>query len=99
MLRDVIPSTEALISHLKLEIEKLRRQHYGSRSERKAWLLEQMREIAARQTCICPSTRGRNTGKGALLRLWERSAWPELSARPHSIGIAANRSKDTPPVG
>ncbi|MGH7015400.1 MAG: IS66 family transposase, partial [Stellaceae bacterium] len=34
--------TEALIAHLKLEIEKLRRQLYGSGSERKARLLEQM---------------------------------------------------------
>jgi len=31
-----------LIAHLKLEIEKLRRALYGSRSERKARLLEQM---------------------------------------------------------
>src|SRR6267142_433218 len=37
-----LSSTEALISYLKLEIEKLRRQLYGSRSERKARLLEQM---------------------------------------------------------
>jgi len=35
-------STEALIAHLKLEIEKLRRALYGSRSEHKARLLEQM---------------------------------------------------------
>ncbi|MEO7650577.1 MAG: IS66 family transposase [Bryobacteraceae bacterium] len=35
-------STEALIAHLKLEIEKLRRELYGSRSERKTRLLEQM---------------------------------------------------------
>ncbi len=35
-------STEALIAHFKLEIEKLRRELYGSRSERKARLLEQM---------------------------------------------------------
>src|SRR5271170_6119070 len=35
-------STEALIVHLKLEIEKLRRALYGSSSERKARLLEQM---------------------------------------------------------
>ncbi len=34
--------TEALIARLKLEIEKLRRELYGSRSERKARLLEQM---------------------------------------------------------
>ena len=37
-----LSSTEALISHLKLEIEKLRRQLYGTRSERTARLLEQM---------------------------------------------------------
>jgi transposase len=35
-------STEALIAHLKLEIEKLRRELYGGRSERKERLLEQM---------------------------------------------------------
>src|SRR5438128_11806354 len=35
-------STEVLIAHLKLESEKLRRPLYGSRSERKARLLEQM---------------------------------------------------------
>jgi hypothetical protein len=35
-------AAEALISYLKLEIEKLRRQIYGSRSERKARLMEQM---------------------------------------------------------
>ena len=37
-----LSSTEALISHYKLEIEKLRRQLYGTRSERTARLLEQM---------------------------------------------------------
>ncbi len=35
-------STDALIARLKLEIEKLRRELYGSRSERKTRLLEQM---------------------------------------------------------
>jgi transposase len=35
-------STEALIAHLKLEIEKLRRALYGGRSERTARLLAQM---------------------------------------------------------
>ena len=35
-------STEALISHLKLAIEKLRRELYGCRSERKARLLDQL---------------------------------------------------------
>jgi transposase len=37
-----VTSTEALIAHLKLAIEKLRRELYGSRSERKARLLDQM---------------------------------------------------------
>jgi hypothetical protein len=37
-----LSSSEALNAHLKLEIEKLRRALYGSRSERKARLLEQM---------------------------------------------------------
>jgi transposase len=35
-------STDALVAHLKLEIEKLRRALFGSRSERTARLLEQM---------------------------------------------------------
>ena len=37
-----LSSSEAVNAHLKLEIEKLRRELYGSRSERKARLLEQM---------------------------------------------------------
>lgn len=35
----VASNTDALIARLKLEIEKLRRELYGSRSERKARLL------------------------------------------------------------
>jgi transposase len=35
-------STDALIAHLKLQIAKLRRELYGSRSERKARLLDQL---------------------------------------------------------
>jgi transposase len=38
----VATSTNALIAHLRLEIEKLRRALYGSRSERKRRLLEQL---------------------------------------------------------
>src|SRR3954454_17852493 len=37
-----LSSSEALNAHLKLEIEKLRRELYGAGSERKARLLEQM---------------------------------------------------------
>src|ERR1043166_999361 len=35
-------STEALVAHLRLTIEKLKREIFGPRSERKARLLEQM---------------------------------------------------------
>jgi hypothetical protein len=35
-------STEALIAHLRLAIEKMRREIYGPRSERKARLIDQM---------------------------------------------------------
>jgi transposase len=35
-------SAEALIAHLRLAIEKMRRELYGQRAERKAWLLDQM---------------------------------------------------------
>jgi hypothetical protein len=37
-----LTSSEALIAHLKLAIEKLRRELYGTRSERTARLLDQM---------------------------------------------------------
>jgi transposase len=37
-----LSNRDALIAHLRLEIEKLRRSLYGTRSERKARLLEQM---------------------------------------------------------
>src|SRR5271168_3693175 len=37
-----LTSSEALIAHLKLAIEKLRRELYGTRSEQKARLLDQM---------------------------------------------------------
>ena len=35
-------ATQALVVHLKLEIEKLKRELYGTRSERKARLLDQL---------------------------------------------------------
>src|SRR2546429_2394820 len=37
-----VSSAEALITHLKLTIEKMRCELYGQRSERKAQLLDQM---------------------------------------------------------
>ncbi len=41
-LKAAASSTEAMIAHLKLQIEKLRRELYGQRSERTARLLDQM---------------------------------------------------------
>ena len=38
----LVSGGEALIAHLKLEIEKLRRELYGQRSERKQRLLDQL---------------------------------------------------------
>jgi transposase len=40
--RAEVSSAEALIAHLRLAIEKMRREMYGPRSERKARLLDQM---------------------------------------------------------
>jgi len=34
--------TEALIAHLQLRVEKLKRELYGQRSERTAWLIDQL---------------------------------------------------------
>jgi len=41
-VRAVVSTSEAMISHLKLEIAKLRREHYGQSSERRARLINQM---------------------------------------------------------
>jgi hypothetical protein len=65
----VSSNADALIAHLKLEIEKLRRALFGSRSERKARLLDQLEfeleeleagatedDLAAEQAArMCPS--------------------------------------------
>jgi len=48
-----LSNTEALIAHLKLEIEKLRRTLYGSRSERSARLLDQAGAAAGRAQGGC----------------------------------------------
>jgi septal ring factor EnvC (AmiA/AmiB activator) len=60
-----LSSTEALIGHLKLEIEKLRRQLYGSRSERKARLLDQM-ELQLEELEGNPPVKA--AGQGRLVR-------------------------------
>ncbi len=65
-----LSSRDALIAHLKLEIEKLRRSLYGTRSERKARLLEQMElqledlEAAATEDELAAQKAARQTRDG-----------------------------------
>src|SRR5215467_3983288 len=66
--------TESLIAHLKLEIEKLRRVLYGSRSERKTRLLEQMElaleelEAAASEDEVAAERAARRTATAASVQ-------------------------------
>jgi transposase len=66
-------SAEALIAHLRLAIEKLRRELYGQRTERKARLLDQMEleleelEAAAAEDALVAETAA-PTGIGAIRR-------------------------------
>ena len=79
-------STEALIAHLKLEIEKLRRTLYGSRSERSARLLDQLElqleelEAAATEDELAAEQGGRKDADGALVRAQAAGA-PAFSRR------------------
>ncbi|WP_197423276.1 IS66 family transposase zinc-finger binding domain-containing protein, partial [Bradyrhizobium valentinum] len=66
-------STEALIAHLKLEIEKLRRTLYGAHSERSARLLDQLEleklEAAATEDELAAE---KAAGKTQTVRSFER---------------------------
>src|ERR1700704_1160958 len=62
-----LSSRDALIAHLKLEIEKLHRALYGSRSERKARLLEQM-ELQL-EDLEAAGTEGELAARGAAVRV------------------------------
>lgn len=77
-------STQALIAHLKLQIEKLRRELYGRSSERKARLLEQMElqledlEAAATEDELAADTAAARTqmGKAVARRHPVRKPFP-----------------------
>jgi hypothetical protein len=56
-------SADALIAHLKLEIEKLRRALFGSHSERKARLLDQLELGLRNWKPVPPKTRWRQNGR------------------------------------
>ena len=89
---------EALISHLKLEIAKLRRELYGQRSERKARLLDQLEfqledleatatedELAAEQTAAKAGTSDTTTVKSFTRRRPGRRPLPEHLPRERVV--------------
>src|SRR5258708_9722750 len=77
-----LSSSEALNAHLKLEIEKLRRELYGSRSERKARLLEQMElELDDLQTA---ATEDEVAAVTAQFRQTTGQALQRISPSPHT---------------
>jgi transposase len=88
-----LSSTEALISHLKLEIEKLRRQLYGHRSEGQARLLEQMElqleelEAAATEDELAAERTGARTQRRASFqrRRPSRKPFPEHLPRERVV--------------
>jgi transposase len=86
-------STEALIASLKLEIEKLRRELYGTRSERKARLLDQLEfqleeleATASEDALAAESAAARTTAVVAVTRRRpSRQPFPEHLARERVV--------------
>ena len=80
-LKAAASSTEAMIAHLKLQIERLRRELYGQRSERTARLIDQMElqleELEAKAT-ETPYDRLGHRGRGE--RRSPRDASPATAA-------------------
>ena len=83
-------STDALIARLKLEIEKLRRELYGTRSERKARLLDQLEmqledlEADATEDELAAEAAARSTSVVAFQRRRSaRKPFPASAARTH----------------
>jgi hypothetical protein len=80
-----VASAEVLIAHLKLAIEKMRRELYGSRSERGARLLDQMEleledlEASAVEDEIAAEMAGVTTLVPAHIRAPSRHAKPSPS--------------------
>src|ERR1700739_4516844 len=81
--RAELSDNEALIAHLELRIEKLKRELYGQRSERTARLLEQLEleleelattasedELAAQPAAARPQTAPPSTRTGPVRKPW-----------------------------
>ena len=91
-----LSSSEALNAHLKLEIEKLRRELYGSRSERKARLLEQMElqledlETAATEDELAAETAavGTQTVQSSQRRRPSRKPFPDHLPRERNCPVS-----------
>jgi transposase len=90
-----LSSSEALIAHLKLAIEKLRRELYGTRSERKARLLDQMElqleELEASATADELAAARTQTVKSFARKRPSRKPFPEHLPRERIV-IAAPAS-------
>src|SRR6478609_2930406 len=90
-----LSSSEALNAHLKLEIEKLRRELYGSRSERKARLLEQMElqledlETAATEDELAAETAAVRTQAGQSFQRKRPSRKPFTDHLPRERSVIA----------
>jgi transposase len=92
-----LSSSEALIAHLKLAIEKLRRELYGTRSERKARLLDQMElqleelEASATEDELAAKQAAARTVKSFERKRPSRKPFPEHLPRERIV-IAAPES-------
>ena len=93
--RAVLASAEATIAALRLEIEKLRRALYGTRSERKARLLDQLElqleeleatatadDLAAEALGAAPSRRPRGSAGGRCASRSRRTCRASGSSSP-----------------
>ena len=90
--RAVVSTAEAMIKHLKLEIAKLRREHYGHSSERRARLINQMElqleelEAAAAEDEIAAETATKTTPvAGFERRRPARKPFPEHLPRERVV--------------
>jgi hypothetical protein len=91
-------STDALIARLKLEIEKLRRELYGTRSERKARLLDQLEmqledlEANATEDALAAEVAARSTSVATFRRQRPaRKPFPDHLSRERIV-VAAPES-------
>jgi transposase len=98
-LRAKAAGDHALIAHLKLEIEKLRRERFGQRSERSARLLDQLElqleeleasatedELAAEKAASDAAQAAKTTKVAAFTRQWPaRKPFPEHLPRERVI--------------